>query len=71
MTDASVVGAAFSISFSSDCETRTDVRVRVRRSVIRIRIRHTAIRIRRIVGASQNIGHGKIYLYFFKALVVL
>ena len=40
----------------SEYETRTVVRIRVRRIVIRIRIRHAAIRIRVVIGARQNKG---------------
>lgn len=40
-------------------EARTDIRVRVRRSVIRIRNRNAAIRVRRIIGAQQTEGPGK------------
>lgn len=41
------------------CQTRADIRVRIRCTVIRIRVRYTASRIRVVVAAIDHTGYGE------------
>ena len=45
------------------CQTRTDVRIRIRRIVIRIRVRHATIRIRVVVATKNHTAFEERHLF--------
>ena len=50
------------------CQTRTDIRIRIRRIVIRIRVRHATIRIRVVVATKNHTAFEERHLVLQKYL---